>query len=64
MPLAWSQNLRLRVRVLCGQINSLFGKLPDFLKLPLSETIDILSEMRVKGNIRSSEVLESLRVTR
>jgi predicted HTH domain antitoxin len=34
------------------------------LKLPLSETIDNLSEMGVKGNIRSSEVLESLRVTR
>jgi predicted HTH domain antitoxin len=34
------------------------------LKLPLSETMDILSEMGVKGNIRSSEVLESLRVAR
>ena len=34
------------------------------LKLPISETIDILSEMGVKGNIRSSEVLESLRATR
>ncbi len=34
------------------------------LKLPLSETLDLLSEMGVKGNIRSSEVLERLRVTR
>lgn len=37
------------------------AKLP---KLSLSETIDVLSEMEVKGNIRSSNVLESLRVTR
>lgn len=34
------------------------------LTLPLSETIELLSEMGVKGNIRSSEVLESLRATR
>jgi predicted HTH domain antitoxin len=34
------------------------------LKLPLSETIDILSEMGVKGNIGPSEVLESLRANR
>ena len=34
------------------------------LKLALSETLDLLSEMGVKGNIRSSEVLESLRTTR
>ncbi len=31
------------------------------LKLPLSDTMDILSEMGVKGNIRSRDVLESLR---
>jgi predicted HTH domain antitoxin len=36
----------------------------SLLKLSLSETLDILSEMGVKGNIRSSEVLESLKVTR
>lgn len=34
------------------------------LKLSLSETIDVLSELGVKGNIRSSEVLESLRANR
>jgi len=34
------------------------------LKLTLSETLDLLSEMGVKGNIRSSEVLESLRTIR
>ncbi len=34
------------------------------LKLTLSETLDLLSAMGVKGNIRSSEVLESLRATR
>lgn len=34
------------------------------LKLAPSETLDILSEMGVKGNIRSSEVLESLRTIR
>ena len=36
----------------------------SLLKLSLSETLDILSEMGVMGNIRSSEVLESLKVTR
>ncbi len=36
----------------------------SLLKLSLSEILDILSEMGVKGNIRSSEVLESLNVTR
>ncbi len=36
----------------------------SLLKLSLSETLEILSEMGVKGNIRSSEVLESLKVTR
>ena len=36
----------------------------SLLKLSHSETLDILSEMGVKGNIRSSEVLESLKVTR
>ena len=30
------------------------------LKLTLSETIDILAEMGVKGNIRASDVLQSL----
>lgn len=34
------------------------------LKLSLSETIDVLSELGVKGSIRSSEVLESLRAHR
>jgi predicted HTH domain antitoxin len=34
------------------------------LRLPLSETIDVLSELGVKGNIRASEVLESLRANR
>ncbi len=36
----------------------------SLLKLSLSETLEFLSEMGVKGNIRSSEVLESLKVTR
>lgn len=36
----------------------------SLLKLSLSETLEILSEMGVKGNIRSSEVLGSLKVTR
>ena len=36
----------------------------SLLKLSHSETLDILSEMGVKGNIRSSEVLESFKVTR
>lgn len=30
------------------------------LKLTLSETIDVFSELGVKGNIRASDVLESL----
>ena len=30
------------------------------LKLTLSETIDILAEMGVKGNIRASDILQSL----
>ncbi len=34
------------------------------LKLTLSETLDVLSAMGVKGNIRSSEVLESFRAIR
>lgn len=34
------------------------------LKLSLSETMDVLSELGAKGNIRSSEVLESLRAKR
>ena len=32
----------------------------ELLKLTLSETIDLLSEMGVKGNIRASDVLASL----
>jgi len=31
------------------------------LKLTLSETVDVLSAMGVSGNIRSSEVLDSLK---
>ena len=34
------------------------------LKLSLSETLDLLSAMGVKGNIRASEVRESLRMAR
>ena len=34
------------------------------LKLTLSETLDLLLAMGVKGNIRSSEVLESFRAIR
>jgi predicted HTH domain antitoxin len=34
------------------------------LRLSLSETVDILSETGVKGNIRSSDVLESLKLAR
>jgi hypothetical protein len=34
------------------------------LKLTLSETVDILSAMGVSGNIRSSEVLDSLKAIR
>ena len=34
------------------------------LKFILSETLDLLSAMEVKGNIRSSEVLESFRAIR
>jgi predicted HTH domain antitoxin len=32
----------------------------DLLKLTLSETIDLLAEMGVRGNIRSRDVLASL----
>jgi len=32
----------------------------DLLGLPLSETMDLLSEMGVSGNIRAEHVLESL----
>lgn len=32
----------------------------DLLKLTLSETIDLLSEMGVKGNIRAQDVLTSV----
>jgi soluble P-type ATPase len=32
----------------------------NLLKLSLSETIDLLSEMGVKGNIRAGDVLASL----
>ncbi|OGQ07912.1 MAG: hypothetical protein A2026_22210 [Deltaproteobacteria bacterium RBG_19FT_COMBO_46_12] len=33
----------------------------DLLNLTLSETIDILSEMGVKGNIKAKDVMESLK---
>jgi predicted HTH domain antitoxin len=33
----------------------------DLLNLTLSETIDILSEMGVKGNIKTKDVMESLK---
>jgi predicted HTH domain antitoxin len=33
------------------------------LNLTLSETIDLLSEMGVKGNIRAKDVMESLKST-
>ena len=35
-------------------------KAADLLKLSLSETIDLLAEMGVKGNIRASDVFASL----
>lgn len=35
-------------------------KAADLLKLSLSETIDLLAEMGVKGNIRASDVFTSL----
>ena len=34
----------------------------DLLNLTLMETIDLLGEMGVKGNIRAKDVLESLKV--
>ena len=34
----------------------------NLLKLTLSETIDLLSEMGVKGNIRANDVLTSLNI--
>ncbi len=34
----------------------------NLLKLPLSETIDLLSEMGAKGNIRANDVLASLNI--
>ncbi len=33
----------------------------DLLKLTLSETVDLLSDMGVKGNIHAEDVLNSLR---
>ena len=33
----------------------------ELLNLTLSETIDLLSEMGVKGNIRAKDVMESLK---
>jgi len=33
----------------------------DLLNMTLSETIDILSEMGVKGNIKAKDVMESLK---
>jgi len=47
-----------------GQGKLTLREASSLLKLSLSEILDILSEMGVKGNIRSSEVLESLKVTR
>jgi predicted HTH domain antitoxin len=35
----------------------------ELLNLTLSETIDLLAEMGVKGNIRAKDVMESLKVT-
>ena len=35
----------------------------ELLNLSLSETIDLLAEMGVKGNIRAKDVMESLKVT-
>lgn len=34
----------------------------DLLKLTLSETVDLLSDMGVKGNIHASDVLNSLKM--
>ena len=34
----------------------------ELLNLSLSETIDLLAEMGVKGNIRAKDVMESLKV--
>jgi predicted HTH domain antitoxin len=36
-------------------------KASELLNLTLSETIDLLSEMGVKGNIRAKDVMESLK---
>jgi hypothetical protein len=36
----------------------------DLLNLTLSETIDILSEMGIKGNIKARDVMESLKSVR
>jgi len=36
----------------------------DLLGLTLSETIDLLQEMGVKGNIRTQDVMDSLRAIR
>ena len=35
----------------------------ELLNLSLSETIDLLAEMGVKGNIRAKDVMESLKAT-
>ena len=35
----------------------------ELLNLTLSETIDLLAEMGVKGNIRAKDVMESLKAT-
>jgi len=34
----------------------------ELLNLTLSETIDLLAEMGIKGNIRAKDVMESLKV--
>jgi predicted HTH domain antitoxin len=36
----------------------------NLLNLSLSETIDLLNKMGVKGNIRAKDVLDSLNLTR
>jgi len=35
----------------------------ELLNLTLSETIDLLAEMGIKGNIRAKDVMESLKAT-
>ena len=42
-------------------VNSTLRELADLLNLTLSETLDILSGMGIKGNIRARDVMESLK---